>query len=136
MGWDQRHGVHVGRHPGRHPVRLPLADGQWAELRERLLYGQAQPIRLGMVGIKADIREAADLDMALVRGYVSSWHVLDLDGNAVSLDTPELAPDDVIQSIALKAIDLWNGSAALPKDGAATLRSMPKARPSRRTIAS
>ena len=117
-------------------MRLPLADGQWAELRERLLYGQAQPIRAAMVAADQDRSELANLDIQLVRGYVSAWHVLDLDGNAVSLDTPELAPDDLIQNIAIAAIGIWNGSAVIPKGGAATLPSLPKARRSKRTIAS
>ena len=53
----------------------------------------------------------------LVSSYVEAWNVLDLDGNAVPLNTPELAPDDAIQAISLAAIDLWKGTVGIPKGG-------------------
>ena len=108
-------------------MRLELGDGQWADLRERLTYGQAQPIRQVLARADQDREALADLDLILVAGYVSAWHVLDLDGNAVPLDHPELAPDDVIQAIALKAIDLWKGTAGIPKAGTKRSRNTPPA---------
>lgn len=109
-------------------MRLDLGEGQYAELRERLLYGQAQPIRLVFAKIEKGGEAAAwaDLDLALVRGYVAAWHVLDLEGNAVPLDRPELAPDGLIQAIALAALDLWKGAQVIPKAGKRRLHSSPR----------
>jgi hypothetical protein len=103
---------------------LSLPAGQEAVLRERLTYGQAHGVRVAYFAIEANPAAKADLDLALVRAYVSAWTVLDLDGRAVSLDTPELAPDDVIQAIVIKAADLFGLTRVpvevepeLPKDG-------------------
>jgi hypothetical protein len=97
-------------------VNLPLPGGQSATLRDRLLYGQARSVRAALVAMENDPAAAVDLDMALVRAYVESWHVMGLDGAAVPLDTPELAPDDVVQAIAVEAIGIWR-AAVLPKAG-------------------
>lgn len=105
---------------GGDSVRLPLVDGgQWAELRDRLSYGAAHDVRVAFVRMESSLEGAADLDIALVRAYVVAWHVIDLEGNTVPLDAPETAPDDVIQKIALTALDIWNANAVtgLPKAG-------------------
>lgn len=100
-------------------MRLELADGQWAELRERLTYGQAHGVRAAYFAIESNPQAKADLDIALVRAYISNWHVLDVNGQAVSLDTPEQAPDDVIQAISQQAADLFGmvDRNAVPKAG-------------------
>ena len=105
-------------------MRLALPEGQSATLRDRLLYGQARTIRSAIVAIEQDEAAAVDLDMALIRAYVESWHILGIDGNAVPLDTPELAPDDIIQAIAVEAIGLWKAS-ILPKAGPGPSPSTP-----------
>lgn len=109
-------------------MRLDLGNGQWAELRDRLLYHQAQPIRVVFALIEKGGNAAAlaDLDLALVRGYVEQWHVLDLDGNAVPLTDPQLAPDGTIQAIALAALDLWKGAQVIPKAGKKHSRTLPR----------
>jgi hypothetical protein len=109
-------------------MRLELADGQSATLRDRLTYGQAHGVRAAYFAIERDPALQADVDMALVRAYVSAWHVLDVDGNAVSLDAPEQAPDDVIQAIAQQAADLFGmekAEAEVPKAGDGSLPSTP-----------
>lgn len=99
-------------------MRLELAGGQSATLRERLTYGQARDLRVAFLKANDDPTLAADVPLALMRAYVSSWNVLDFEGRAVSLDMPELAPDDVLIEISAAAIDLWNGtSKELPKAG-------------------
>ena len=104
-------------------VQLP--DGGTATLRERLTYGQARGVRAALLAADADRAAMADLDLALVRAYVSAWSVVDLAGEGVSLDTPELAPDDVIQAIALAAMDAWGTTATLPKVGNGSSPSTP-----------
>lgn len=106
-------------------MRLELADGQWAELRERLTYAQAREIRATLLAVDEDHARLADLDLGLVRAYVSSWHVLDLEANAVALDQPQSAPDDVIQAIAVEAMRRWQESAAVPKAGNGISASLP-----------
>lgn len=96
---------------------VALGGDQSATLRERLTYGQARMVRAAMLAADADKAALADLDLELVKAYVSAWTVLDLAGEPVSLDTPELAPDDVIQTIAVKAISIWQGTAKIPKAG-------------------
>ena len=96
-------------------MRVELAEGQYADLRDRLTYGQARDIRAAFLRIKEDPSAAADIDLALVRGYVSEWHVLSLSGEAVPSASPDLAPDDVIQTISLAAIAIWQGKPD-PKD--------------------
>lgn len=108
-------------------MRIELTGGDWADLRDRLLYGQAREVRLAMVAIEADKAAMADVDIVLVRAYVADWHVHDLAGELVPLDTPEAAPDDVIQAIALAGMELWKGKPAIPKAGKKTLPSTPRA---------
>jgi hypothetical protein len=115
-------------------MRVPLQGGQHAELRDRLTYGQARIVRAAMVAIDIDKAALPDLDLALVCAYVSSWNVLDLDGNAVGLDTPELAPDDMIQAIALAALAKWKGTAGIPKAGSGSSLTTLPAQRSRRKV--
>ncbi len=89
--------------------RLDLPEGQWADLRERLLYPQARSIRAGILAASTD-EGAVDFDLIAVRAYVSAWYVLDLAGESVPLEAPERAPDDVIQAIAKAAMQKWNGT--------------------------
>lgn len=99
-------------------MKVELANGQEATLRERLTYGQAHGVRVAFFQMEANAAAKADLDLALVKAYVSAWNVLDPDGKAVSLDTPEQAPDDVIQALAQQAGDLFGSSGdILPKAG-------------------
>lgn len=92
--------------------RVDLPNGQWAELRERLTYAQAREVRRALLATNEDPLAFADFDLAVVRAYVTSWHVLDIaTGTSVGLDTPEAAPDDVLQPISRAAIQVWNGSA-------------------------
>lgn len=84
-------------------MRVELEDGQWAELRERLDYGPAREIRRTLIE-----EPAYAFDIVVVAAYVSSWHVLSVAGEAVPLDKPELAPDDVIQPLAKAALEVWN----------------------------
>lgn len=109
-------------------MRLALADGQWCELRERLTHGQARELNRAFLAAKADPSLAADVPLALMQAYVSAWHVLDFDGNAVPLDTPEQAPDSVLVDIAAAAVDLWNGSRTIPKAGTVQPLSSRRAR--------
>ena len=89
-------------------MRVDLPDGQWADLRERLSYAQARDVRRASLAIRADAEALADFDIALVRAYVSAWHVLGIDGTAVAVDNPEQAPDDIIQPLAARALEVWN----------------------------
>lgn len=100
-------------------MRIDLPNGQWADLRERLTYGEAKPVRACYALIeKGGKAEAwADLDMELVTAYVTGWNVLDPDGNAVPLDAMESAPDDIVQTIAVAALKLWQKTNSLPKAG-------------------
>lgn len=96
-------------------MRLELGSGQWAELRERLSYGSAREVRLALLTAEEDRLAMADTDMALVVAYVSAWNVLSITGEAVPLDRPADAPDDVVQAIAIASLRLWNGKPD-PKD--------------------
>jgi hypothetical protein len=112
-------------------VRLPLADGQYAVLRDRLTYGQGRQVRLALLAAEKDRAAMADLDLALIGAYVSEWSVRDLAGEFVPLDKAAEAPDDVVQAIALAAMDAWKGRLDVPKATAARSRSSRRARPSR-----
>ena len=98
-------------------MNVSLEGGQSATLRERLTYAQARMVRAAYYALEGNPMAQADLDLAMVKAYVSGWNVLDLDGKAVSLDTPELAPDEVIQAIFHAAADLFGlQKVAVPKD--------------------
>ena len=73
-------------------MRLELPDGQWAELRERLSYGQARDIRRAGLAAEQDSILLADLDLAYV----------------VDVKEPERAADVVIQAIAKEAMKVWS----------------------------
>ena len=104
-------------------MRLQLPEGGWADLRERLTYGAAREVRT----VLADAR-LVDLDLALVKAYVSDWAVTDPDGHSVALAQPETAPDDVIQFLAGEALKIWNAD-ALPKAMPGPSPSTPEAQP-------
>lgn len=111
---------------------LPLKGGQSATLRERLTYAQGRAVRVAFIEVTKDPAAYADLPMALVRAYVSSWNVLDVDGRAVPLDQPELAPWDTIEAIGEAIMPLWKQGDGLPK--APNGRS-PSRRPARQSTA-
>ena len=93
-------------------MKLDLPDGQWAELRERLTYGQAKVVKRAYVAIQQRDDDAlVDLDLALLKGYVTNWDVKNIDGTPATLDAIDNVPDDVIQLIAKRAADLWNSKA-------------------------
>lgn len=110
-------------------MRVALQEGRHAVLRERLTYEQGRTVRAALLAAEADRTAMADLDLALVRAYVASWDVVDLDGATVDLAEPQRAPDDVIQDIALAAMDLWKGRRDVPKATGARSRNT---RPARR----
>ena len=97
-------------------MNLDIGSGQSVTLRDRLTYGQARGVRMAYYQTETDALAKADLDIALVKAFVSSWNVLDVDGKAVPLDQPEQAPDDVIQAIVEVAAELF-ANAKLPKAG-------------------
>lgn len=109
---------------------VPLPGGQSATLRERLTYAQGRDVRAAFIEVEKDHVAFADLPLALVRAYVSSWNVLDIDGAAVPLDQPQLAPWDTIEAIGRAAIDLWRAQDVLPNLGAAP---SPSSRPVRQS---
>jgi hypothetical protein len=103
-------------------MRVELPDGQWAELREgRLSYEQAGPLHRMFIAAAANIVDIADLPILLVRAFVTAWDVLDDDGHAVPLETPEKAPYATITAIGVPAAKLWKAQAS-PK---ATKRTSP-----------
>lgn len=109
-------------------MKVDVSGGRSATLRERLTYQQGHMVRAALLASEADRTAMADLDLALVRAYVSAWDAVDLDGRDVDLATPELAPDDVIQDIALAAMDLWRGRRDLGKRTGAPSRNTRRAR--------
>jgi hypothetical protein len=110
-------------------MSVPLPGGGTATFRDRLTYAQGRSIRAALLAIDSDSMATADLDLILLRAYVSSWDVKDLAGEAVSLEHPELAPDDVIQAIAAESIKRWK-SAVIPKAGNGSSATMLQVLPS------
>jgi hypothetical protein len=100
-------------------VRIELPRDGWAELRERLTYGQARDIRRAFMAGNADPEKLVDIDIAMVRAYVQAWSL------SVSPETPELADDDVVQAVFQAALGLFNGKPD-PKDGSTTSTSTPE----------
>lgn len=109
-------------------MRLPLQGGEWAELRDRLSYEQGRAVRAALLDVDHDRRAMADLDLALCRAYVAAWNVTGLDGAPVPPESPESAPDDVVQAIASAALKAWKGRLG-PKGTNAPLPSTPPALP-------
>ena len=98
-------------------MRLDLPDGQHAILREKLTYAQARELRLAYFNAQKDVAAQADYDLTVIRVMVSAWHVLDFDGQAVSLDQPQQAPDSIIQAIFTAGVDLLPEAMGVPKAG-------------------
>lgn len=111
-------------------MRLPLPEGQWAELRERLTYEQGREVYAAFIAVDKDRAALVDLNIVLVRNYVSAWSVRDLDGADVPLEAPEGAPWDTLTDIAAKAIDIYKGRKD-PKAGAGRSTTTSPARRSR-----
>lgn len=91
-------------------MRVELRDGQWAELRERITHGQDNDIRrarqLGLEG-------AVDWADVLVATFVESWHVLDLDGQAIpweGVSSLARAPDDAVDALWEPVTKLYKAS--------------------------
>ena len=79
-------------------MRVELRDGQWAELRERINHGTDKELKKLVLRTTGDESVGLDLDTAVVRAFVTAWHVLDPDGSVIPLgdaDAIERAPDDI-----------------------------------------
>lgn len=100
-------------------MRVELPNGQWAELRESLTYGQARGIRRIFLAANDDHGLLADVDFEMVKAYLLSWNVQSTDGSSIGIEQAEEAPDAIVQAIKDVVWDLWNGKPD-PKDTTAT----------------
>lgn len=92
-------------------MRLELRDGQWAELRERISHGADKRIKIARRS-RDTVAEELEIDDVLVREFVTAWHVLDVDGQAIPLDAADRTdrlPEDISDAIATKAVELYTG---------------------------
>lgn len=103
-------------------MRVELPDDQWAELREALTYGQARDVRKLFLAANDDRLLLADVDFAMVKAYLVSWNVQGVDGQSLSLDEAEQAPDAIIELIKPVVWKLWSGKPD-PKGTAASSRT-------------
>jgi hypothetical protein len=103
-------------------MRIELRDGQWAELRERITHGTDKELKRAIQRGKDDPPERFTVDTVLVRAFTRTWHVLDPDGAVILLadaDAIDRAPDDIVDKLALAALDLWTGATLTnPETGA------------------
>jgi hypothetical protein len=90
-------------------VRLELPDGQWAELRDALTYGQARDVRKLFLAANDDRGQLADIDGAMVRAYLLSWNVHGLDGASLGVDQLDDCPNATIEAIKPVVWKLWQG---------------------------
>jgi hypothetical protein len=89
-------------------MRIELRDGQWAELRERIDHGAHKRIKVAIrKGQESDVA-AVDLDDVVIREFVTSWHILDLEGHAIPLadvDALDRVPSDVADELLTAALE-------------------------------
>ena len=94
-------------------MRLELRDGQWADMRERITHATDKHLKVTIQRGKADPEESFDLDTELARAFVRDWNVQDPDGQSIPIgdaDAIERAPDDIVDALARKAVELWTGA--------------------------
>jgi len=94
--------------------RLDLPDGQWAELRDWLTHGEEKAVLRTWAAAGKDIETAPEVDTALVRAYVSEWHVLGRDGHELAVERIDDAPGTVIAAIVDAAMAKWKERRADP----------------------
>lgn len=93
-------------------MRLELRDGQWADLRERISHGADKRIKIAWRRGQNDETQTLELDDVLIREFVTVWHVLDVDGQAIPLadaDATDRLPEDISDAIAVAAGELYRG---------------------------
>jgi hypothetical protein len=91
-------------------MKVTLRDGQLAELRERITHGQDKEISKARRKVRDDVEDTgSDID-ALLRAFVSSWNVKDVDGKPINLedgDAFDRAPSDIIDTLVGEVIPLY-----------------------------
>lgn len=91
-------------------MRVDLRDGQWADLRERITHGQAKALKVALRRARAEDEAAVEFDTALVRTFLRSWSVNDVDGNPITVEQVDSAPEDIVDDLVQAAIPLWTGA--------------------------
>lgn len=87
-------------------MRVPLRDGMWAELRERISHGAVKSV------IRATAVDDLELMSAITTAYVSGWNVRDTDGQEIPFDAPDAfdrLTEDVAQALFAEVLPLWKG---------------------------
>lgn len=88
-----------------------LPAGQWAELRERITHGQDKEIIRARQRVKADPTGAAHDDQTVaLQVFVRDWHVLDVDGNPLDVNQPDVmdrCPMDVADVLFAHIMTLY-----------------------------
>lgn len=94
-------------------MRLELPDGQWAEVRDRINHGQDKALKVAYNRGKEDVALRVEFDTVLIRTFVTSWFVKDVEtGAPIDLDDPtgiDRVADGVADAIAEAAADIWAG---------------------------
>ena len=91
--------------------RVALPDGQWADLKPWLTHGEAVLVRKAWARASESLEDSPDVDTALVRAYVSAWHVIGRDGQPVPLDRVDDCPSPLVPLIVDPCLELWKGRA-------------------------
>ena len=110
-------------------MKVTLRDGQWAELRERITHGQDKEITKARRRMREDVEETTADVTALLRAFVVTWKVNDLDGKPIAFDDSDAidrAPSDIIDTLVGKTLPLYapatvpNPSTPSSSDGSST----------------
>lgn len=93
-------------------MKVPLRDGQWADLRERINHSEDKRLsRLARASKASD--DPLDWQTELVRAFVRAWSVNDVDGQPIDIadsDAIERAPADIIDLLWEQASDAYTGA--------------------------
>jgi hypothetical protein len=95
-------------------MRVPLRDGQWAELYERISHGEDKEIRRASRRAVANPLESAGAgDTVALRVFIKAWNVLDKDGTAIALtdaDAIDRLPEDLADELLLHIQPLYKAT--------------------------
>jgi cation transport regulator ChaB len=94
-------------------MRIPLRDGQWAELRDRITHGQDKEIKRARVRVQQNAEAVVDWSTIITRAFIVAWDVKDTDGNPIDLndeDALDRAPNDIIDVLFPHAVSQYKAT--------------------------
>lgn len=100
-------------------MRRDLGNGQWADIADRLTFGQIAAIRQAV--ITSDSQKIIDpgIERAYIGAMVTGWSIRDFSGAEIpfAIENLERVPAQLADAIYAQCLEVHNRHVGDPKDG-------------------